>query len=194
MSGVRCFVALPLTHTFRELLGDAQRALTSTDPRWAGEKWVATENLHITLKFLGDVPEESVEEVSEALSRAVSPNAPFDLPPAGVRPIPNGHSARMLWATFADPSGACARLVADLEAASFTFGVTPDERAFKPHATLVRARRPRSVRAEALADAEATLASAGTVSFSSATFMASTLTGRGPVYRELDTYPLAGGS
>ncbi len=92
----------------------------------------------------------------------------------------------MLWGTFADPEGRCAALVAELDRACLAFGVPVDNRTFKPHATLVRARRERHVSEGAIEAARDRLGDLpGTVSVLSVRLYASRLTDREPVYTVL---------
>ena len=67
-------------------------------PRAGGVAWVAPENLHVTLKFLGGVEAERLPLVREALDRAVAGRAPFDLVVSGLGAFPTPTRPRVLWA------------------------------------------------------------------------------------------------
>lgn len=195
---MRAFVAIALPPSVRELLAAARSALLDADPTWRDEKWVAPESLHLTLKFLGDVPAEDTERVAASIAGAVNDLTAFAIEAADIRAVPSGGRARMLWASFTDPVGAAARLAAAVEDATAPWSAEERPRkAFKPHATLVRARRPRRISPDALSAADTALAAereSGDASMSvrDVILLSSTLTPRGPVYEELARAPLSG--
>lgn len=189
---VRAFIAIELPDDARHTLVHACAALKSEDHRWRGEKWVEPENLHITLKFLGNLELEALMGVSDVLAEECSAIREFDLTLARVHAVPGIRSARMLWAEFLDTDGECGLLSAAAERAAMCAGVPADERPFRPHATLVRARKPRPVAADALAAADSAIASGHTVvSVPAATVFTSELTRQGPIYSVHRRVPLA---
>ena len=191
MSGVRTFVGIPLPYELKAALAEARTAFVGSDHSWRDQKWVSPENLHITLTFVGNVDTLAVEDLADAVESAVSAHSVFDLPVSGLRAVPNPRRATMLWLAFADIQGLCGALAADIKRATLAFGAMPDERAFSPHATLVRARSPKRADSEALADAQAALSPAGTtVSVGSVTLFASELTRHGPIYSDVRVCPL----
>jgi 2'-5' RNA ligase len=193
VSGVRCFAAIPLTPEFIEPLLEACRYTREHDHRWAGEKWVARENLHLTLAFFGSIDELSVPLLADALGDVCEMSAAFSLPFSGLRAAPQRRKATMLWATFLDPERDCSRLAHDVSAAAVAFGVEPPTRPFKPHATLVRTRRPHPLDAEVLDEAIHMLDDAPeAMSVERVSFVSSTLTPTGPVYLDLSSWALGG--
>jgi len=191
VSGTRCFVAIELSDEIRARLAETRRVLVAGAPAWRGEKWVAAENLHITLKFLGNLEEYQIAEVGEAIAQAVVGAGPFSLTLAGLRAVPNARRCGMVWARFTGDEPACRDLAARIDAAAIACGIEPESRPFKPHVTLVRARRPRHLSDEALSSAD-TVATDPRLSMSvlSATLVASTLTRTGPVYEAIDSWSL----
>lgn len=186
MSGVRTFIGIPLPDEARDALMTACEAVRASDRHWRGEKWVPRENLHITLKFLGDVAEDAAAPLADAVGEVADSHHGFRLLTSELRTVPNAHRARMIWCTFLDPDGECAALVDSLDRACVRFGARPEDRAFAPHATLVRARTPRPLSAAALEEAMTvarTMPSA--MSVPSITLFASRLTPGGPVYSAL---------
>ena len=182
-----------------ELPGDVSAALVAVGalvrrevPSWRDEKWVARENLHVTLKFIGDVDVSVVTEIQAALGVAMSRVWPFALEPAGMQAIPGTQRASMFWAAFDDPSGDCARLARTAESALERFGVEVDRRVFKPHVTLARARRPHAFPAEIIESLVGrTDTAVASMSVSSLTLFSSTLTRSGPVYEVVEKWTLA---
>jgi RNA 2',3'-cyclic 3'-phosphodiesterase len=130
---VRLFVALEIPSTVRENLAALIENLRSIsrDP-----KWVRPENLHVTLKFLGEVPDARVGTIREALGEILSEQS-VTLKFRGVGFFPNEKHPRVFWAGIqASPN--LARLAGGIEAAMEKCGIAREERAFSPHLTLAR--------------------------------------------------------
>jgi 2'-5' RNA ligase len=120
--------------------------------------WVAPANLHVTLKFLGQVDEGRVGALVEALGRAAAESAPFALALAGLGAFPSVTRPRVLWAGATDGAPALASLAARVDGALADLGVERETRAFTAHVTLGRVRAPgrNPALAAALAAAAAT--------------------------------------
>jgi 2'-5' RNA ligase len=195
----RCFIAVDLPSATRDLLGVVRPAVSEVDPRWSDEKWVRPEHLHVTLKFIGPLADAVLPEVVDALSASVGALPPFGLRLAGIRAVPGAHRARMLWATLTGDLEAAVVAHSRVECAlAGPFGVEADARAYTPHITVVRARRPHRIDAAALDAADTLVARAGKgpdgyVSVSSLTLYASTLGRGGPFYRVITDLPFGGG-
>jgi len=193
MSGIRCFVGIPLSTDVRAALLRGCASIRSNDRSWRDEKWVAEENLHVTVKFLGNLAEEELPALVRALGTAIERLDSFEMPLAPLRAVPGTKRCRMLWGSFLDPDGACAALAAAVEGAALEFGVAPEDRPFTPHVTLCRARKPKSLSAEALELAQEALSGAPEqMSVPSATLFSSRLTPRGPTYCEVGAWQLRG--
>lgn len=187
----RLFAAIDLDAASRQTLADATAAFLDHAPEWAPEKWVQPANLHVTLMFLGDVPQAAVTRATTALAVAAGSATGFDLELRGVQAIPSPRRASMLWATLLDPSGRCDALARAVGESLRGLGDAQAAKAFSSHVTLVRARRPKPVTCEALAAAESALAGTPrSMSVSRATLYESTLTRFGPVYRAVSVAPL----
>ena len=194
---MRAFVAIPLSEDVASLLVAIRESIVGADPTWRGEKWVRAENLHLTLRFLGTLPEVEVPAVSEALALAVRGIPPFELSVTGVRAVPSAARATMIWATFADPSGGASKLATAVSRAMEPWAQKADGRPFRAHGTLVRARARRRVSADALSAADTEIACAArsgktAMSVPRVMLLASTLTARGPVYEEVSSALLGG--
>lgn len=185
----RCFLALTLPESVVRTLVSARERFLIEAPGWAGEKWVATPNLHVTVAFLGDLDDSTVRAVGRRLIEVASGVPAFDLILGGVAPVPSPRAATMLWATLEDAEG---RLVTLRDVLMTAFPqVRVDTRGpLRPHVTLVRARSARCAEAGPLAAASASLEAAGkepdgVVSVRSATLFSSMLRPAGPEYREI---------
>jgi 2'-5' RNA ligase len=99
--------------------------------------WVPAANLHLTLKFLGSVPEESLEAIAAAVGRVAARHAPFEARARGLGAFPSAAHPRILWAGV-DGGEALKRLQADVEGALAELGFAKEERAFHPHVTVGR--------------------------------------------------------
>jgi len=108
-------------------------------------RWAADENWHITLAFLGEVPEYKTEELAERLESAAKRQKPFDLQLAGAGAFPSVADARVLWTGVRDESEALPHLAMTTRSAANKAGVTVDGRKFTPHLTLARLRQPMDV-------------------------------------------------
>lgn len=193
MTGVRCFVGVPLPAHIANRLAQACAELRAADPGWEPEKWVASDNLHLTLKFLGDVDVTEIDAVSAALGETIGRFAAFELPVGRIHAQPDRRRAKMIWACFLDPEGSCERLASSIDGTAETFGIAPETRAYRPHATLCRARRPKPVSETALAAANSRLESLpGFLSVPSVSLFSSRLTPRGPIYTEIGAWHMRG--
>lgn len=187
----RVFAAVELTDEVRETFVGAGSAFLELAPDWAGEKWVSPNSLHVTLVFLGDVPDGRLPHAVAALVATASAHTPFVLAADGVASVPGGARSRMLWGRLADPVGLAAGLAADVRASLAPWTAHSDAKPFRPHVTLVRARRPRVAPPDALAAANAHVSdAAASMSVGCVTLFASTLTRTGPIYEVLDRVPL----
>jgi 2'-5' RNA ligase len=192
----RAFVALELPGPVRARVFAAGRAYVDADPAWAGEKWVAEENLHVTLGFIGALHEADVDAVTSELASATAGERPFSLRLARVVAVPGARQARMVWAETDGEVDACARLAAAVEdALAARLPENEQPRRFRPHVTMARARKRRAVSPEALDVATTVLTSGdavvrGVVSVRSVTLFSSTLGPGGPTYEALAQVPI----
>jgi 2'-5' RNA ligase len=130
---VRLFVALEIPPEIREKLAELIRELRAIAPH---EKWVRAENLHVTLKFIGEVAPEKATAIRQALALARS-DAPVRLDFRGLGFFPDEKHPRVFWAGM-ETSPNLKGLAADIEAAVEKLGVLREKRPFSPHLTLAR--------------------------------------------------------
>lgn len=194
---MRAFVGIDLEPAWRDALAAGCEVVRDLVPGWRDQKWVPAENLHITLKFLGDLPDEAAETLPDDLAEALAGVRAFELTPISLfDPVPNRRSAKMLWTTLDDAAGRCADLAERVESVAERYGVLPDTRDFRAHVTLCRTRRPRSftVADEASRAALETLADRGVepvMSVLAVTLLKSTLTRTHAYYDRLSVVQLA---
>jgi RNA 2',3'-cyclic 3'-phosphodiesterase len=135
---VRLFVALEIPSAVRQNLATLlafMRSITK-EPRW-----VRAENLHVTLKFLGDAPEGKIDAIRSALGEIRS-DKPVALEFRGLGFFPDEKHPRVFWVgTEATPN--LKTLAGDIEGAMEKLGISREKREFSPHLTLARFERPR---------------------------------------------------
>lgn len=141
----RVFVAIELPAPVRRKLIEHIDRLRTLVPD-ARASWVHEENLHLTLKFLGDVALTKVELVAQATQSAAKMVEPFELIVGGCGAFPPNGQPRVLWIGIEDPSGRLGLLRQTLEAEYEKAGFAREERPFHPHLTIARLRQPRGSR------------------------------------------------
>jgi len=180
----------------RSTLAACREAFVEADSEWRGEKWVAEENLHVTLRFLGIVPDALVPTVTDAVREAVAEVEPYRLRLDVVRAIPRPRSASLVWIQPTVGEDETALLAEAVAHATSFLEFQPQGHRFKTHVTLCRARRPRRVTPPSLDAVEHLLRRSEerslAMSVREVTLFSSTLTPRGPVYEELAIVPLGG--
>ncbi len=127
---MRLFVALDLPQTVKEQLALLCCGLP-------GARWERTEQLHLTLRFIGETDGTRRQEISEALAAVLCP--PFSLQLKGVGFFPPRQEPHILWVGL-EKSEPLLRLRQQIEAALKRIGVEPEGRKFMPHITLARLR------------------------------------------------------
>ena len=133
---MRVFIAVELPNEIRKALGDVQRALR---PLTDTARWVAPESIHITLKFIGEVPEKRIDEIDAAFTGLTW--KPFTVTVRGVGFFPGTRSPRVFWAGMEAPT--MQGLAEQLDARMEQIGFEKEKRAFRPHITLARSRDTR---------------------------------------------------
>src|ERR1700741_4536647 len=130
---VRLFVALQISEEIRTAMVALGHKLKPLDDSW---KWTRTENLHVTLKFLGEIPSDKLESVRQAL-RGVPGEWPIEVKFSRLGFFPNEWRPRVLWGGM-ETGQRLPALGTAIEGALAKVGVPRDEREFTPHLTLAR--------------------------------------------------------
>ncbi len=184
---MRCFVAIRLPDQINRELGRQIRYLEGTG---AAVRWVKEENLHLTLKFLGDVQDDEVRDVDRALKEVNSP--PMSLSVSDLGYFPPKGKPRVVWAGLAGDIDALVGLAADIEARVGPLGYPPEQRAFRAHLTIGRVKGPRNLDQLTLAiQKRGGQLSTPAVDIDAFTLYQSELGKGGPSYYKIGTYPLA---
>ncbi|RPJ60962.1 MAG: RNA 2',3'-cyclic phosphodiesterase [Acidobacteria bacterium] len=131
---IRSFVAVGLPEEVRSRLEQHGKELKSLGLYGSYPK---ADSFHLTLKFLGNIPEQKVDPIGAALERVVAGITPFRLEVRGLGAFPNPSSARVVWIGF-EQSEPLSLLQERVEQALADLDFSREERAFRPHLTLVR--------------------------------------------------------
>ena len=135
---MRLFVALEVPAAVRENLASLLQMLRAVSPQ---TRWVRPENLHVTLKFIGEVPQTKLAGIRDALSGVRSKQL-VTLDFRGLGFFPNEKHPRVFWAGIvASPN--LKTLAADIDGATEKLGIPREQRPFSPHLTLARFEPPR---------------------------------------------------
>jgi 2'-5' RNA ligase len=141
----RLFIAIDISEEARVA---ASAYINRLKNEWPGYRisWTKPENLHLTLKFLGDVEEKRIVEIANAIGKAAIGASNFQLEASGTGVFPSARKPKVLWLGFKEESGNLESLAERLEEKCEEIGFPKDERKFSPHLTIVRVRDPRSAR------------------------------------------------
>jgi 2'-5' RNA ligase len=147
---MRLFVAVFPPPMVRETAHAAGEALRRAGPARASVSWVRSENLHYTMRFLGEVGEDGARRISVAAVEAAAAVAAFDAQLGALGAFPNPARARVLWIGLRAGAEALTALAQALDRALKVRGFGAPDHPFSPHLTLGRVREPGSAWGEAL--------------------------------------------
>lgn len=145
---MRTFIAIDTSEGLRLRLSETQTRIRKAVPNL---RFVAEHQLHMTLKFLGDIDAEPyasaatngpLGELMRQLASVAQGRGQFEIVPRELGTFGPRGSVSVLWVGFSDPSGELHRLHADLEWGLSQIGFPPEDRPFKPHLTLARNKNP----------------------------------------------------
>jgi RNA 2',3'-cyclic 3'-phosphodiesterase len=180
---MRVFIAIDIPEEIQVRLAAVQEQLR---PVSASARWVAVESIHLTLRFIGEISENHLEDIDNALGGLTW--KPFPVVVRGVGFFPGARSPRVLWAGL-EPStmeGLAKEIDSRLERAGFDH----EKRAFRAHLTLARSRGTRLDGALVTAAAELAETEFGTFVADRCFLYQSTLKTRGAIYTKLKEYLL----
>jgi len=136
---IRSFIAIELPEEVRGGLAKLRTQLERSEHRFI--KWVDSEGIHLTLKFLGNIPFKQVAEVTKAIEEAAQGIPPFHLEISGLGVFPNLKQPRVLWVGIGGEIHRLLRLQQNIDFALASLGFAKEERPFMPHLTLARVRQ-----------------------------------------------------
>lgn len=138
---IRCFVAVELPEALKKALESLR---TRMDLPQFDVRWVQPANLHLTLRFLGEIPEEKLPLVEEASARAAGISSPFSIKIQGLGAFPKPEAARVVWVGV-DPEAPLIELEKKLSRELSALKWPPPDKPFRPHLTLGRVKSSRGL-------------------------------------------------
>ncbi len=181
---MRLFVALEIPSAVRENLAALLKSLRAVSPQ---TRWGRPQNLHVTLKFIGEVPETKLAAIRGALADVRS-GQPVTLDFRGLGFFPNERHPRVFWAGI-EASPNLKTLAADIDGATEKLGIPREQRPFSPHLTLARFERPQLPEKLRAAIQENARRDFGSVRTSQFHLIESKLKSSGAEYTTVESFP-----
>ena len=145
MKNLRTFVAVEISDAARRY---AQSLMNELESKLTGVHWTRRDNLHLTLKFLGDIPESAINEVCRAIRTAVAAQQPFEIQCAGLGAFPSDARPRTLWVGIQQGDERLRQLQGEIDGQLTSCGFAPERRRFHGHLTIGRIRQRSGLTAE----------------------------------------------
>jgi len=186
---MRCFLAIELDDVIKAQLGLAQSYFKDL----AGKvSWVKPQQIHLTVKFLGEVPEEKIDQAARILQQCAGEVSPFEFSIEGLGAFPpSGRQIRVLWVGMTTPAE-LVKLNDLCQEAFVELGCPAERRKFTPHLTIARVRQTEQADAFRRIIAEHKDFTAGTQYADHVVLYSSQLNPSGAIHTPLATVPLTG--
>lgn len=181
---IRSFLAFDIENdTVLNRFKAAQTRLVQTG---ADVKLVAPQNIHVTIRFLGNITSATAEKIHEEMRQIQF--SPFNVQIKGVGAFPNPNYARVVWAGITEGADKLKNVFSQLEPRLQRLGFTPDSKGFSPHLTIARVRSGRNKQQLSKFITENTCYEFGAINAKCLRLKKSDLTPRGPVYSTLKEF------
>jgi 2'-5' RNA ligase len=188
----RMFCALELPESLRSRIREHAQRVREAVPE-ATASWSRPDNIHLTVKFFGNVDQAKILGISAAAERAVKGFSAPQIVVGGTGVFPKPNRPQVLWIGIHDPSGTLSKLQQRLEDEFAREGFPKEHRAFRPHLTIARIRKPQY--ANLLAEAQLqTEFAAVEVTLNELVVFRSELSPKGSKYTAVSRHPSTGGS
>jgi len=184
---IRTFIAIKLAPEIISSITRMQERLKGFGGR---VKWVEPSNIHITLKFLGNITHEQLDKVIVATREALRPFGSFDVSVSGLGTFPGKTSPRVIWIGIAEGKQELARLSKAIDKSLSKAGFPHERREFSPHLTLGRVKSSEGREGLTKAIASTDASNLGSVRVKRIVVMRSQLTPAGPIYTALEAVEL----
>lgn len=187
---MRTFIAIELPPEIKDFLSQIQERLKKSG---ADVKWVAPENIHLTLKFLGETNEKKIDRISEIMQEVARDKSAFSIRLSSLGAFPKINSPRVIWVGVDQGGSESKEIAAELEEKIAKVGIPKEDRPFSSHITIGRTRS--NLNLEKLVQE---LNNVGKdfreeipeFRVGNLTFFKSTLTPKGPIYNPLNVASL----
>jgi len=187
MINIRTFIAINMTNEIKESLNKIQTQLKKAN---ADVKWVSSDGMHITLKFLGNVVIGQLEGVYQMVLEATAELNPFLLSLASLGAFPNLLSPKVVWVGVNKGKEECVNLAKRIDGNLHRLGFPVEQRDFVPHLTLGRVKSPYRRNELSKLISNLTMQSFGQMEVSKIGIMGSQLTPKGAIYTTLREFPI----
>jgi 2'-5' RNA ligase len=137
---IRSFLAIELPETIRRKIEEVQKELKLSH---ADVRWVNPQNIHLTLKFFGNIDESRIDPIVKSLEGPIGANSPFSLSIRGMGSFPHLRNPRVIWMGLEEGKEVLVALQKGVDGELKKIGFEPEERDFHPHLTLGRAKSNR---------------------------------------------------
>ena len=194
VENIRSFIAIALDQRAVAALQQLQDTL-GRKPAARAARWAAPESIHLTLKFLGDVPADDLPVIAEALQERCGQHGPFRLALSGLGCFPDTRQPRIVWVGLQGDTAALLALQRDVEQVMDELGYPPERRPFSPHLTIARVRESAQrseVQALGQAVERAGVGEPAALEVDTVHLVRSDLRPEGPLYTNLAALPLSG--
>ena len=187
---MRAFIAADIPSAVKDEIGKLQQQLRREVSSLV--KWVKVANIHITLRFLGEVPEEKIELLRQVLPKGGRGIVPFTISVRGMGIFPELSRPRVIWVGMESVGKKMEQLYSQIETVVRDLGFPPETRAFSPHLTVGRVKqlRDRAEWVRAIGKREDILL--GETEVDCFYLFQSILKPQGPEYRKLERFDLPG--
>jgi len=142
MNKIRTFIAVDLPFQIKEKIASLQTDLKSSQCKIA---WVKPENIHLTLKFLGNVEEQLIERIEQGIRVAAGKITPFTLEVKGVGAFPNFSKAKVIWIGAVRDTAILNQLAESIDNQMHLLGFENENRYFKAHFTIGRVKSAKGI-------------------------------------------------
>jgi len=137
---MRAFIAIELSPEIKKALA---RLVKDLQKEGIQGRWVPPNNIHLTLRFLGNIQDEHVGDIERLMEEAAKGFHPFTVSLEGLGAFPHAARPRVLWVGVVEGKDPLSRLQERLERGLASMGFPPEEKAFKPHLTVARFKFPK---------------------------------------------------
>jgi 2'-5' RNA ligase len=188
---MRVFIAIDIDEKIRKAIADLQKQIASkVDVKRGDVKWVEPKNIHLTLKFLGEISDKMATEVSGITKMVAESHKNFTLDIGSVGSF-GGRSAKVVWVGVSKGAEELLALQKDLEGRLAQAGYPKEDRDFSAHLTLCRVRNPKAGVKLAEAVKQFERLKLGSVAADALCVYQSQLTPAGPIYTLLGSFKMS---
>jgi 2'-5' RNA ligase len=184
---LRCFVAIEIPEAIQDQLSQIQATLQNRIQR---ASWVKPSNIHLTLKFLGEVDSNAIESIGPVLERVASHHTPFSLQVGGVGAFPNLVRPRVIWVGIKIGRGKVSALAQEIDQALTQYGFSLDKKKFKSHLTIARLKGREDLRPLVNLDCQYEDIDGMTMKAHEISLIQSQLHPKGAIYTTIQSYTL----